>query len=150
LGLLAAGTLVVSALCAACASPLPPMPYQVLEQLRPGVTTMADVEAALGEPHDAVELPGGEREWTYHFAPDPVPVAPDLPPPADTHRRLEILLLLFRSNGVLVRHEASRSLLGVRDAAHPAEPDHAALRGIPLPGETADPASHMKAGDHHE
>jgi hypothetical protein len=136
--------------CSACASPLPPMPHHVLEQLKPGATTMAEVEASLGEPQDAVELPGGEREWTCHSAPDPVPVAPDLPPPADAHRRLEILLLVFRSNGVLVRHEASRSLLGVRDAAHPAGPDHEALRGIPLPGETADPASDRTPGGHHE
>jgi outer membrane protein assembly factor BamE (lipoprotein component of BamABCDE complex) len=120
---------------AACASPLRPMPREALAQLKPGVTTMAQVEAALGSPPEVMTSEQGEQKWTYRFAPEPVAAPSDLPQPTDAQRHQEVLLLVFSAKGVLLRHEATRSMVGVRDAAHPANADHEALREIPLKGE---------------
>jgi hypothetical protein len=116
----------------ACAGPLQPLPYQALEKLKPGVATMADAEAALGCPEDTAALPSGEQQWIYYFAPAPVVAAPELPAPVDAHRQSDVLLLFFSPAGVLLRHEAGRSGLGVRDSAHPSAPEHEALMDIPL------------------
>ena len=123
---------IVALIVSGCASPLRPMPNDVLAQLKPGVTTTAEAEAALGAPDDKSTLPDGGEEWVYEFAPEPVVTAPDLPAPADPDRPPDVLLLVFNPVGVLVRHEANRSLLGVRDAAHPPQPDHEALKEIQL------------------
>jgi len=108
------------------------MPYQAIAQLKPGTTTMASAEEALGAPGETESLPDGGEIWLYTFAPDPVSAPPDLPAPADVHRRFETLRLVFGHTGVLVTHEFSRSMLGTRDAAA-AKAEHDAVGDIPLP-----------------
>lgn len=122
----------ITATIFACAGPLPPMPYQVLAELRPGVTSMAEAEAALGAPARTATGPDGEQQWLYEFAPEPVVAAQDLPLPADALQQPETLLLVFSPSGILIRHEASRMVFGIRDDAHPLAPDHEALKEIPL------------------
>jgi len=124
---------VISLAALGCNSvPVQTMPHEVVAELKPGSTTLADAKAALGAPANTEALPDGGQVWLYNFAPDPVPPAPGLPAPTDAHRQSETLRLVFGPTGVLLSHESSRSMLGVRDAAASWEAEHQALRDIPL------------------
>jgi hypothetical protein len=125
--------LVVGVAGAGCSSlPEQPMPYEVIARLKPGVTTMAVAEAALGAPGETEALPDGGEAWLYSFAPDPVPEPPGLPTPTDAQRRCEVLRLVFGPTGVLLTHEFTRSMVGVRESAQASNAQHEALRDIPL------------------
>jgi len=124
---------VVSIAALGCtAVPEQTMPYQAVAQLKAGTTTMASAKAVLGAPAETEALSGGGQVWLYTFAPDPVSAPPGLPTPTDAHRLSETLRLVFGPTGVLVSHESSRSMIGVRDAAASPDAEHDALRGIPL------------------
>ena len=125
--------LVVGVAGAGCSSvPEQTMPYEVIARLKPGITTMAVAEAALGEPGETETLPDGGEAWLYSFAPDPVPAPPGLPTPTDAQRRREVLRLVFGPTGVLLTQEFTRSMVGVRESPAAANAEHEALREIPL------------------
>src|SRR5262245_58615393 len=82
----------VASVVSACSGPRQRMPYELLAQLKLGVTTATEAKAVLGAPEQTASLADGGLEWRYYFAPDPPLAADGLPRPSNAHERPELLV----------------------------------------------------------
>lgn len=112
--------LVLCAGLAACSTPTHPMPDGTLDKLRPGLTTMADVQKLLGRPSETEVQPDGSEAWLYTYTPVPNRTSPDPPPPHEFIPRYDLLRLLFRPDGVLATRDLARMVAPPKRSGVPA------------------------------